>query len=199
NQRRHGHQVGMTRSAPNDMPRPGPSCPDVEVCRVLVGNGDDGGPRPCLHVEASIKGDHAAGKTAQVTFTAETWNHINGELERNHHGRKILGWYHTHPGFGIFLSDMDLFIQNNFFNEPWQIAYVYDPKSGEDGVFVWREGRATRDTYLVDPDTINTDPPKAATEPVPTTGTLAELTERVQSLEHRMRWLIGALFLVAAL
>src|SRR3954447_25139327 len=80
-------------------------------------------------------------------------------MERNHHGRKILGWYHTHPGFGIFLSEMDLFIQNNFFPEPWQVASVYDPKSGEDGIFVWKRGHATLDPYLVDPDTINTDPP----------------------------------------
>jgi proteasome lid subunit RPN8/RPN11 len=198
-ERREGYQVVMTRSALNDMHRHGRSSPDVEVCGVIVGNvyRDERG--AYLYVEASIKGDHAAGKTAQVTFTAETWTHINDELERNHAGRKILGWYHTHPGFGIFLSDMDLFIQNNFFNEPWQVAYVYDPKSGEDGVFVWRAGRATREPHLVYPDTVNTDPPKAANEPVPTTGTLAELTARVQVLEHRVRWLIGALFLVAAL
>jgi proteasome lid subunit RPN8/RPN11 len=198
-ERREGYQVVMTRSALNDMHRHGRSSPDVEVCGVIVGNvyRDERG--AYLYVEASIKGDHAAGKTAQVTFTAETWTHINDELERNHPGRKILGWYHTHPGFGIFLSDMDLFIQNNFFNEPWQVAYVYDPKSGEDGVFVWRAGRATREAYLVDPDTINTDPPKPVGESVPTTGTLAELTARVQTLEQRVKWLMGALFLIAAL
>ena len=198
-ERRDGYQVVMTRSALNDMHRHGRSSPDVEVCGVIVGNvyRDERG--AYLYVEASIKGDHAAGKTAQVTFTAETWTHINDELERNHAGRKILGWYHTHPGFGIFLSDMDLFIQNNFFNEPWQVAYVYDPKSGEDGVFVWRAGRATREPHLIDPDTVNTDPAKAVNQSVPTTGTLAELTARVQVLEHRVKWLVGALFLVAAL
>lgn len=197
-ERRDGYQVVMTRSALNDMHRHGRSSPDVEVCGVIVGNvyRDERG--AYLYVEASIKGDHAAGKAAQVTFTAETWTHINDELERNHSGRKILGWYHTHPGFGIFLSDMDLFIQNNFFNEPWQVAYVYDPKSGEDGAFVWRSGRATREPHLVDPDTINTDPPKATSDSVPTTGTLAELTARVQSLEQRLKLLVVALFLVAA-
>jgi proteasome lid subunit RPN8/RPN11 len=198
-ERRDGYQVVMTRSALNDMHRHGRSSPDVEVCGVIVGNvyRDERG--AYLYVEASIEGSHAAGKTAQVTFTAETWTHINDEMERNHPGRRILGWYHTHPGFGIFLSDMDLFIQNNFFNEPWQVAYVYDPKSGEDGVFVWRAGRAAREPHLVDPDTVNADPPKSMNDPVPTTGTMAELTARVQTLERRTRWLIGGLFLVAAL
>ena len=199
--RGQGFQVVMTRSALNDMHRHGRSQPDVEVCGVLVGNvyHDDNG--PYLYVEANIKGDHAAGKTAQVTFTADTWNHINDEMERNYAGRKILGWYHTHPGFGIFLSEMDLFIQNNFFPEPWQVAYVYDPKSGEDGVFVWKQGQATRDPYLVDPDTINTDPPvtKEQASATATSGTLGELTERVQVLEHRVKGLVGALFLVGAL
>jgi proteasome lid subunit RPN8/RPN11 len=199
-ERHAGFQAIITRSALNDMHRHGRSSPDVEVCGVIVGNvyRDERG--PYLYVEASIKGDHAAGKTAQVTFTSETWTHINDEMERNFVGRKILGWYHTHPGFGIFLSDMDLFIQNNFFPEPWQAAYVYDPQSGEDGIFLWRQGKATRDTFLVDPDTINTDPPTMRqTSDVPTTGTLAELTARVQSLEHRIKWLVGALFLVAVL
>lgn len=198
-QRARGFQAVMTRSALNDMHRHGRSQRDVEVCGVLVGNVYRDANGPYLYVEASIKGDHAAGKTAQVTFTAETWNHISDEMERSFPGRKILGWYHTHPGFGIFLSEMDLFIQNNFFPEPWQAAYVYDPHSGEDGIFVWKQGQATRDPYLVDPDTINTDPPRQKEEAVPTSGTLGELTERVQSLEQKVRWLMGALFLVAAL
>jgi proteasome lid subunit RPN8/RPN11 len=199
NQRAAGFQAVIARSALNDMHRHGRSQRDVEVCGVLVGNvyHDDNG--PYLYIEANIKGDHAAGKTAQVTFTAETWNHINDEMERNFPGRKILGWYHTHPGFGIFLSEMDLFIQNNFFPEPWQVAYVYDPKSGEDGIFVWKNGQATRDKYLVDPDAIDTDPPRRKEEHSVPSGTLSELTGRVQSLERKVKWLMGALFLALAL
>jgi proteasome lid subunit RPN8/RPN11 len=200
-QRRKGFQTVFARSALNDMHRHGRSERDVEVCGVLVGSvyHDENG--AYLYIEASIKGDHAAGKSAQVTFTSETWNHINDEMERNFADRKILGWYHTHPGFGIFLSEMDLFIQNNFFPEPWQVAYVYDPKSEEDGVFVWKRGQATRDKYLVDPNTINTDPPRGKEPPAVTSasGPVPELTDRVQSLERKVRWLIAALFLVLAL
>jgi proteasome lid subunit RPN8/RPN11 len=213
--RGEGFQVVITRSALNDMHRHGRSQRDVEVCGVIVGNVYHDEKGPYLYVEASIKGDHAAGRTAQVTFTAHTWNHINDEMEQHHPGRKILGWYHTHPGFGIFLSEMDLFIQNNFFPEPWQVAYVYDPKSGEDGIFVWKSGHATLDPYLVDPDTINTDPPgmrggdvAASSEDAPATSsgkgtatgaTLAELTARVQSLERRARVQLAALFVVTGL
>ena len=36
---------------------------------------------------------------------------------------------------------MDLFIHDNFFNFPWQIAFVYDPLGGDEGSFVWRAGK----------------------------------------------------------
>lgn len=198
--RGRGFQAVMSRSALNEMHRHGRSEPDVEVCGVLVGNvyRDDHG--PYLHVEAVIRGVHAAGRTAQVTFTSETWDHINDELEQHHPGRRILGWYHTHPGFGIFLSEMDLFIHNNFFPEPWQVAYVYDPKADEDGLFLWKKGQATRGDYLVDPDTVSADPPKAkVTADGPLPGSLADLAKRVSGLERKLKWLAAALCLVAVL
>ena len=49
--------------------------------------------------------------------------------------RIIVGWYHTHPGFGIFLSNMDAFIHENFFSFPWEPAYVFDPQAETDGFF----------------------------------------------------------------
>jgi hypothetical protein len=54
---------------------------------------------------------------------------------------QIVGWYHSHPGFGIFLSEHDLFIHRNFFGGPSQIAVVVDPLAGTEGVFAWRDDR----------------------------------------------------------
>lgn len=51
----------------------------------------------------------------------------------------ILGWYHSHPGMGIFLSATDLRTQELYFGAPWQIAVVLDPVSREIGVFAGRE------------------------------------------------------------
>ena len=49
----------------------------------------------------------------------------------------MVGWYHTHPGWGVFLSGMDLFICNNFFNRPLDVALVIDPCAGDRGWFQW--------------------------------------------------------------
>lgn len=39
---------------------------------------------------------------------------------------EIIGWAHTHPGFGVFLSEFDKKQHQRFFSKPWQIAYVMD-------------------------------------------------------------------------
>ncbi len=131
----------------------GRSRTDVEVCGVLVGRLFRDGVGPYLLVADALPGTAADSRGTQVTFTAETWDTINAALDarrEKHPDDGIVGWYHTHPGFGIFLSGMDLFIHDNFFNLPHQVAFVYDPKGGDEGCFVWRGGRAEREPFLTD-------------------------------------------------
>ena len=60
------------------------------------------------------------------------------DVDQQFPGEVILGWHHTHPNFGIFLSGYDLFIHQHFFSEYWQIALVVDPLRNEFGFFQWR-------------------------------------------------------------
>lgn len=46
-------------------------------------------------------------------------------------GEEVVGWAHTHPGFGVFLSSFDKEQHQRFFPEPWQIAYVMDTQANE--------------------------------------------------------------------
>ena len=188
-------QVVIGRSVLDDVRAHGQSQPEVEVCGVLVGNVYRDQSGPYLHIEANIRGNNASGKAAQVTFTAETWNHIQKVMEEQYEEDRIVGWYHTHPGFGIFLSDMDLFIQNNFFGEAWQVAHVYDPKSNEQGLFLRRNGQTIREKFLVDEETDGvpgtTDAGRAndaGAAQMVAPGTIAELSARVQAIEDKSRW-----------
>ncbi len=65
---------------------------------------------------------------------------------------RIVGWYHTHPGHGIFLSEMDIFLHESFFGLPWQTAFVYDPRSGDEGFFGAEGGHSKRMAHLVEAD-----------------------------------------------
>ena len=145
-------RVAVARSVLNEIKEHARSEPDAEICGVLVGNVYRDRNRPYLHVEAGIRGEHATNEASGVTFTAETWTHVQEVLEKEYPGKRIVGWYHSHPDFGIFLSDLDLFIHRNFFNFPWQVAHVFDPVREEEGLFVWRDGEPVKEDFFIDED-----------------------------------------------
>jgi proteasome lid subunit RPN8/RPN11 len=196
-QRRPGFQVVARRSVLNNIYRHGHASPNREVCGILVGNVYRDEVGPLLYLEASIRGEYAGSQDTQVTFTPETWAYVQDEMDRHHADRRILGWYHTHPGFGIFLSGMDLFIQENFFSLPWQVAFVYDPVSGEEGVFVWREGAPVREAFLVEDDAMS-EKRQGSVRREGETDALA-VAERLQAVEKGQKWLLLGVAAVALL
>lgn len=111
-----------------------------EICGVLIGDRKDSK----VVIENCIAGVNASQGGAHVTFTQETWEHIYKIKDEQYPDQRIIGWYHSHPGFGVFLSEHDEFIQKNFFSAPEQIAWVYDPHSDEEGCFGWNNGRIER-------------------------------------------------------
>ncbi len=118
----------------------GRSSMKAEVCGVLIGR-EEGN---TTLVDACIAGANAAQGGAHVTFTQDTWEHIYAVKDEKYPEERIVGWYHSHPGFGVFLSDHDEFIQQNFFSSPRQIAWVYDPHSDEEGCFGWDDKRIAK-------------------------------------------------------
>jgi proteasome lid subunit RPN8/RPN11 len=120
------------------------SCSKTEVCGVLVGQDREG----VVEVEASITGLNADEAGAHVTFTQDTWEHIYKVKDKEYPDHRIVGWYHSHPGFGVFLSDHDTFIHKNFFSSPGQVAWVFDPHSDEEGCFGWVGGRIERLSHI---------------------------------------------------
>jgi len=105
---------------------------------VLVGTVAAGDQETVVCVEAAIPAVRTRASRSQVTFTHDSWNQIYQVIDSQYPDKQIVGWYHTHPGFGIFLSEYDLFIHRHFFSAPWQVAYVIDPLSGESGCFSWQ-------------------------------------------------------------
>ena len=93
----------------------------TEVCGVLIGSKVN----DVIHVDACIQGVNATQAGTHVTFTQDTWEHVYKIKDKDYPDERIVGWYHSHPGFGVFLSDHDTFIHKNFFSSPDQVAYVY--------------------------------------------------------------------------
>ena len=112
----------------------------AEICGVLIGAAR----AKTTVVEACIQGEEARQGGSHVTFTQDTWTHIYQVKDAKYPDHRIVGWYHSHPGFGVFLSEHDLFIHRNFFSDPSQVAWVFDPHSDEEGCFAWENGEIVR-------------------------------------------------------
>jgi proteasome lid subunit RPN8/RPN11 len=124
-------RINFARSAYADVTAHAKESLEAEVCGVLVGQFCEDSDGQFVDVQAAIRGGAAREARAHVTFTHETWNQIHTVLDRDYRGLQIVGWYHSHPGFGVEFSAMDRFIQENFFSGPAQVALVTDPLGGD--------------------------------------------------------------------
>lgn len=88
-------------------------------------------------IHGFVEAKFSEGTPTTLKFTHETWEYVHGEINKKYENAQIVGWIHTHPDFGIFLSEYDKFIQQNFFKEDYQIAYVVDPIQHIEGFYFW--------------------------------------------------------------
>ncbi len=98
---------------------------------------------------------------------------------------------------------MDVFIHENFFNGPEQVAIVYDPIRHEEGIFVWREGEARLEMAVVEPNVEQQDDKMTVKitslpEAIAGAGDVEPVT-RLHRLEYQQRWLWIALLFTAVL
>lgn len=98
----------------------------------------------------SIAAPHTIGNRVHFQLTAESWPDIFKNHKQNYPTTTILGWYHSHPGHGVFLSGTDLNTQRSTFNKVWQISTVYDTLHKDIGYFYGADGTRTSPVYLQD-------------------------------------------------
>jgi proteasome lid subunit RPN8/RPN11 len=94
-----------------------------------------------LEIGGYIRASHYENTAASFRFTHDSWSAITREREQKYGDKLVVGWHHTHPGYGIFLSGTDMFSHRNFFNLPWMFAMVVDPRAESLGFFQWKKGK----------------------------------------------------------
>ena len=94
-----------------------------------------------IHVTAMAAATEAVGCRTSVKMTPAAWESVLHARDVDHPDLRVLGWFHTHAGWGVFMSDADVFIHRHFFAHPDMVAYVLDPTTGRDGFFCWRQGK----------------------------------------------------------
>ncbi len=94
-------------------------------------------PLPAVTLQQFLPASQTRAKATSLRFTHDTWSNLTREVDRQFPGSQIIGWHHTHPQMGVFLSSQDIFIHRHFFSQPWQIAMVVDPVAHQFGFFQW--------------------------------------------------------------
>ncbi len=71
---------------------------------------------------------------ASVRFSEGSLEKLFESLDRSD-GDVVVGWYHSHPGFGCYLSDTDIKTHTGIFGDDFGLALVIDPTDGSAVMF----------------------------------------------------------------
>ncbi len=63
----------------------------------------------------------------RVRFDSKSYSELFSELDSSGFDYVIVGWYHSHPGYGCFMSQIDENTQAASFRESYHSAIVIDP------------------------------------------------------------------------
>ena len=121
---------------------------EVEVAGLLTGQVYAEAERFVVLVEDIQRAQQTIATCVSLQLTGASWQEILKERASQPRAT-TLGWYHSHPGLGIFLSETDRFTHQHFFGtERWYVALVFDPCADAYGAFTW-QGEALNPTEVL--------------------------------------------------
>jgi proteasome lid subunit RPN8/RPN11 len=94
-----------------------------------------------VRISCAVPAREALNTLTSVQFTYSAWSQMEKERRQSAPTEKLVGWYHTHPGFSAFFSPTDHFTHEHFFTQPWHVALVIDPVNVEHRFYRWQEGQ----------------------------------------------------------
>jgi proteasome lid subunit RPN8/RPN11 len=65
--------------------------------------------------------------SVSVRFRRDAFDDLFEQLDDIDYDYVLLGWYHSHPGYTSFMSDVDVDTQSRMFTQPFHAAIVVDP------------------------------------------------------------------------
>ena len=83
-----------------------------------------------------------------VRFSDEAFSSLSRGLKQRK-GMILVGWAHSHPSYGCFLSSTDVRTQKVFFQEDFHVALVCDPMRPECKAFKVSRGRTREASFAV--------------------------------------------------
>jgi proteasome lid subunit RPN8/RPN11 len=130
--------VFMTRPAFSECCNHAMSDMDNEVGGWLLGKWrtDKETNKQFIIVDTILPAQNTVSRSTYLTFTQQSQVDLRNHLDEKYPDKELVGWFHTHPRMGVFLSSYDTWLHQHFFPEMWQVALVIEPHSGVGGFFV---------------------------------------------------------------
>ena len=122
--------------------------PTVEVMGLMLGRVHDWKGEEYVLVKDVVTSD-LESSAVQVRFDKEGYERLFDLLDDIEFEYIVVGWYHSHPGHGCFLSDIDVATQRSMFGESYHSAMVLDPINKKIAVFHMRDGSVEKRTFAV--------------------------------------------------
>jgi len=112
------------------------STPNQQVVGVLIGKMSD----QTIVVEDAVSGEIEV-EVGKATLRGESIAKIADDIINKKIAGNVVGWYHSHPGYGIFMSDIDISTQTRLQQfSSYILALVVDPSTGDTGFFTLDQG-----------------------------------------------------------
>ena len=111
-----------------------------ELGGVLLGHAYRNGDRLLVEVMAALPARNDDHGPIHFTFTADAWSQIHQDRAAKYPDLEIVGWFHTHPGLGVFYSSDDVVVHTAAFTLPWHVGLVVDPLGNHASYFGWQDG-----------------------------------------------------------
>lgn len=102
-----------------------------------------------VQIQSAIPAQETEGSPVHLQFTPEAWATISGIIEENYPEQVVVGWYHSHPALGVFMSGTDRATHQAFYAHPWSVAVVADPVAQQTGWFAGKDCEALKPEQVV--------------------------------------------------
>lgn len=122
-----------------------------ELNGVLVGKWKQTGAKTEVHVRGAVDAPFTKTTKSGVRYTRKTWQYIDEVKERCFaYDDKIVGWFSSHPGIGLFLQGPKGFADGSDGELPGQVAFVLDPVTNNEDFFYWQDDAVARCSYRIE-------------------------------------------------
>jgi len=93
-----------------------------------------------LWINDIIPGEAETSEVSCV-FPPQRLAQVANDIVEGRISGRIVGWYHSHPGQGLFLSQTDAETHMQFYQfSAYAVSLVVDPKSAEFGIWIYEHG-----------------------------------------------------------